>query len=61
MNSSLLFLLLIVVLAVISIILVFSNPKNATNYFKTSPGKKVLKGILAFSGVALVSVRLWLP
>ncbi len=48
MNSSLMFVLSIIITAVLAILFVFRTPSNAKSYFLTESGKKVLNGIVVF-------------
>lgn len=56
MSSAIVFFIAVVVLAVILTLLVFGTPKAACRYFRTTEGRKVLKGIVLFSAFGLVMV-----
>jgi len=56
MNSGILFILGLVVMATLAMLYVFKTPNNAIKYFSTEKGKKVLKGIVMFIGIGLLVV-----
>ena len=56
MNSGLLFIATTLIVAIVAILWAYKSPSNAIRYFKTSEGKKVLKGILAFIAFGVILV-----
>lgn len=52
MHSSGLFLITVLIVTLLTILIAFKTPGKAIKYFKTDDGKKVLSGILLFTGLA---------